>query len=106
VPPGRTVVEFRFPDAPAGTRTWWLVITADEVDVCDADPGYDVAVTVTAKLRHMVEVWRGDRGWWDALRSRTIELDGPAALRRALPHWFTRSVFASVPRPEMRQLTP
>ena len=103
VPAGRTVVQFRFPDAPEGTRTWWLVITADEVDVCDADPGYEVAVIVTANLRHMVEVWRGDRSWSDALRSGTIELDGPAALRRALPRWLTLSVFASVPRPRARR---
>ena len=43
VPPGRTVVSFRFVDVPAKIRNWWLVITAEEVDVCDFDPGYDVA---------------------------------------------------------------
>ncbi|HXM55724.1 MAG TPA: helix-turn-helix domain-containing protein [Candidatus Dormibacteraeota bacterium] len=99
VPDGRTVVQFRFPDAPVGTRTWWLVITPAEADVCDADPGYEVAVTVTASLRRMVEVWRGDRGWSESLRSGAIELDGPSALRRAVPRWFTLSVFAAVPRP-------
>jgi DNA-binding HxlR family transcriptional regulator len=59
VPPGRTVVSFRFNDVPAKIRDWWLVMTAEEVDVCDFDPGYDVAVSVTGSLRRMV----GNLAW-------------------------------------------
>ena len=99
VPDGRTVVQFRFPEAPASTRDWWLVITRQEADVCDVDPGYDVAVTVTSSLRSMVEIWRGDRSWSAALRAGAVEVHGPEALRRAVPSWFTLSGFASVPRP-------
>jgi DNA-binding HxlR family transcriptional regulator len=99
VPDGRTVVQFRFPEVPAHSRDWWLVITPDDADVCDADPGYPVAVTVTASLRRMVEVWRGDLGWPDALRSGAVTLQGPEDLRRAVPQWFTLSVFAAVSRP-------
>jgi DNA-binding HxlR family transcriptional regulator len=99
VPAGRTVVQFSFPDLPAETRDWWLLITPDAVDVCDVDPGYPVAVTVTSALRRMVEIWRGDLGWSDALRSGAVEVTGVAALRRALPRWFTLSTFATVSRP-------
>lgn len=99
VPAGRTVVRFRFPDAPVASRHWWMVITDEDVDVCDVDPGHPVAVTVTAGLRHMVQVWRGDLSWSEALKTGAVELDGPRALRRDLPRWFTLSVFASVPRP-------
>ncbi len=99
VPDGRTTVHFRFPDVPAGVRNWWLVITSGEADVCDVDPGHEVAVTVTASLRAMVEVWRGDRDWTDALRSGSVDLTGPESLRRAVPRWFTLSPFAVVPRP-------
>lgn len=98
VPHGRSVVRFRFPDAPARARDWWMVITAEEADVCDVDPGHPVAVTVTATLRPMIEVWRGDLEWSDALGSGAIEVSGPEALRRSLPRWFTLSAFASVPR--------
>jgi DNA-binding HxlR family transcriptional regulator len=98
-PPGRTVVQFRFPDVPPNVRDWWMVITSDDADVCDADPGFGVAVTVTASLRRMVEIWRGDVGWSRALRSGAVEVRGPEALRRAVPRWFTLSAFASVPRP-------
>ena len=99
VPEGRTVVQFRFPDAPTKARDWWMVITADDADVCDVDPGHPVAVTVSGSLRRMVEVWRGDSGWSDVLRSGEIEVSGPEALRRHLPRWFTLPVLASVPRP-------
>ena len=99
VPDGRTVIRFRFPDAPSETRDWWLVITRDEADVCDADPGYNVTVTVTARVRSMVEVWRGDLSWSEALRAGGVEVLGPEALRRGVPRWFRLSTFASVPRP-------
>jgi DNA-binding HxlR family transcriptional regulator len=99
VPPGRTVVHFRFMDAPAKARDWWMVITAEDADVCDVDPGYPVGVTVRARLRQMTEVWRGDLAWSEALRSGAVEVGGREVLRRALPQWFTLSVFASVPRP-------
>lgn len=98
VPETRTVVHFLFPDVPAKSRRWWLVITTDGVDVCDTDPGYDVSVTVTADLRRMTQIWRGDVSWSDALRSDAVALEGPSTLRRALPHWFKRSPFASIPR--------
>ena len=99
IPDGRTVVQFRFPDAPSDVRDWWLVITRGEVDVCDVDPGHAVAVTVTASLRSMVNLWRGDLSWSNALRAGAVEVHGPEGLRRAVPGWFTLSGFAAVPRP-------
>jgi len=99
VPAGRTVVQFTFPDAPAKTRNWWLVITAGQADVCDTDPGHPVAVTVTASLRRMTQIWRGDLSWPQAVRLGAIQLSGPQPLRRALPHWLKLSTFAAVPRP-------
>jgi hypothetical protein len=47
----------------------------------------------------MTSVWRGDLRWSDALRSGSIDIQGPESLRRALPGWFTM-YFAGVPRPE------
>jgi DNA-binding HxlR family transcriptional regulator len=98
VPTGRTVIHFSFPDAPAKLRHWWIVITTAEVDVCDADPGHEVAVTVTAGLRDLVRVWRGDASWAEALRSGKVQLAGLPAPRRAFTRWFVQSRFASVPR--------
>ena len=98
VPPGRTVVSFSFVDLPAKTRDWWLVLTPEAVDVCDFDPGYDVAVSVAGTLRRMVEIWRGDLGWQAAIRSGSVQLRGPERFRRAVPKWFPASHFAGVAR--------
>jgi hypothetical protein len=54
---------------------------------------------VTGSLRRLTEVWRGDVSWPDALRSDTLAIHGPVALRQALPGWFTLSDFAPVTRP-------
>jgi len=72
-------------DAPGRDRAWWLVITSDEADVCDTDPGHPVAATVTASLRDMINVWRGDVSWSGAVGLGALEVDGPEATRRALP---------------------
>lgn len=99
LPDGRTVVEFRFTDAVAGRRAWWLVLTPAEADVCDVDPGFPVALTVSGGLRRMTEIWRGDLSWDQAIRSGQVVVAGPAALRRSLPRWLSPSKFAAVPRP-------
>ncbi|WP_123670270.1 winged helix-turn-helix transcriptional regulator [Actinocorallia herbida] len=95
VPGGRTVVLFRFPDASPRERDWWLVIADGDADVCDTDPGHDVAVTLTAPLRRMVDLWRGALTWPTALRSESVTLQGPEPLRRALPTWFLLPAYSS-----------
>ncbi len=101
VPDGRTVIQFRFSDdviAP-NARNWWLVITADAVDVCDFDPGHHVAVTVQTTLRTLIRLWRGDIGWPEALRSGDLALTGETYAQRALPRWLKLSSLAPTPRP-------
>ena len=99
VPPGRTVIHFSFPDVRQGRRHWWLVINPEEVDVCDTDPGYPVTVTVTTKLRTMVQIWRGDREWREASATGELQIEASATNRRACPTWFALSSFARVSRP-------
>ncbi|GAA1401127.1 winged helix-turn-helix transcriptional regulator [Catellatospora coxensis] len=99
-PGGRTVLRFAFHDVARPLRDWWLVITPEDVDVCDDDPGHEVAVTVTASLRGLIRVWLGEQSWADGLRRGELAIEGPQALRRALPSWFRTNVFATVPRPE------
>ncbi|GGL02497.1 winged helix-turn-helix transcriptional regulator [Mangrovihabitans endophyticus] len=99
LPAGRTVVEFCFTDVrPPHRHRWWLVLTRSDADVCDADPGFDVSVTVESTLRRMVEIFRGDSSWAGALRSGAVTLHGPAELRRAMPGWIRQSGYAAVPR--------
>ncbi|HEX2894218.1 MAG TPA: helix-turn-helix domain-containing protein [Marmoricola sp.] len=98
MPDGRTVLEFRFPEVRGSGGRWWIVVGSDGVDLCDADPGHDVTVSVTTSLRTLTCLWRGDIGWKDAA-AKGLAVDGPSWARAALPRWLRLSVFAPVPRP-------
>jgi DNA-binding HxlR family transcriptional regulator len=101
VPGGRTVLRFCFSDVPAPARHWWMLITPDDVDLCDFDPGLPEHATVEADLRTLSMVWRGDLSWPEALRSGRVRVQGPGWARRALPRWLGQSAFATVPRPAL-----
>lgn len=99
MPQQRTVLAFHFPDIEPRTRDWWIVVGPDaEVDVCDVDPGYPVTVGLSATLRTMVDVWRGDVGWMQAVRRGDLVLAGSRHSCRAVQHWLKLSPFAGVPR--------
>jgi DNA-binding HxlR family transcriptional regulator len=95
-PRSRTVLALDFPDVEPRQRHWWLVVAGDDVDVCDADPGYEVTATVRTELRTLTRLWRGEGDWPEALRARTVDVQGPAAVRRALPEWLGMSGLAQL----------
>jgi len=105
MPDGRTVLKFQFPDVRGPAARWWIVVATEGVDVCDSDPGYAVTMSITASLKTMTALWRGDITWAQAGRDG-LELDGPAWARRALPHWLRLSTFANVPRPALEGAVP
>ena len=63
-------------------RSWWVLIGADDVDVCIKDPGFEVAATITADLSTYVRVYLGHVPLATALRSR--QRGGPAAFEQGL----------------------
>jgi DNA-binding HxlR family transcriptional regulator len=85
-PPGRTVLHFRLDGAPRQRRYWWIVVQhgdEDDVDVCLTDPGYPVALTVSGKLRTLVDVLMGDVKLVEVLRQDLLLLEGePKLIRR------------------------
>jgi DNA-binding HxlR family transcriptional regulator len=100
IPPGTTVVRFDLGGVAPRQRTWWMVLTPAEVDVCDLDPGHEVAATVAGTLRDLVAIWRGDRSWAESLRAGTVAISGTERVRRKVPLWFRPGNFAAVPRPD------
>ena len=99
VPPRRTVVAFEFSDVAPRVAHWWIVITADDVEVCDDDPGDEPAAVVRTSLRSLTEVWRGDRSWAHAHRAGSLEVVASRDVQGSVAQWFTLSPFAGIPRP-------
>lgn len=100
LPQGRTVLAIVLDGTPPELRDWWLILTPDEVDVCDYNPGFGTDLTLQAPTETLVRIWRGELGWDHALRTSDLELHGPTELRRQIKHWFQLSPFANVARPE------
>ncbi|TJZ79301.1 helix-turn-helix transcriptional regulator [Rhodococcus oryzae] len=98
-PRGRTVVAFEFDDVAARAGRWWLCVTGDEADVCDYDPGFGVTATVATGLRTLIEVWRGDRSWEQALTSGRVTISGPSSVAREVPAWLGQMNLAATVRP-------
>jgi DNA-binding HxlR family transcriptional regulator len=98
MPPGRTVIEFRFPDAPVDVRRFWLVNTDGIVEMCLKHPGFDVDLQVEAPVRRFVEAWRGLRSLRREIAAGVVRLEGPSQLRRAFPDWLLLSELAPFPR--------
>lgn len=98
-PRARTTVAFILGGVEPKASRWWLTVSDGQADVCDFDPGYEVAGTVQADLRSLIEIWRGDAGWARAVLDGSVALSGPADVRRAIPKWLGQSTAAAIPRP-------
>jgi len=98
-PSGLTVLALTFPDVESRAAHWWICVRDGEVDVCDYDPGFDVAARLTLSLRTLSEIWRGDRSWASAASGELVDIDASSSIRRAVPRWIGQSSAASVPRP-------
>jgi hypothetical protein len=89
-------VRFGFTDLPASKRSWWLVSDGEEIDLCPADPGFEVGLYVTTDLQTMTRVFMGDLAMKSAIASGRIELDGTRELRQRLERWLGLSGFAGI----------
>jgi DNA-binding HxlR family transcriptional regulator len=98
-PRARTTLAFHLDGVAPKASRWWLVVAEGTADMCDFDPGYDVAGTVETNLRTLTRIWRGDVGWSRALLDGSVALSGPADVRRAIPSWLGQSRNSATPRP-------
>ncbi|WP_332744563.1 winged helix-turn-helix transcriptional regulator [Hydrogenophaga sp.] len=90
----RTVVHFRFSDAPVAERQWWLVVEHHEADLCRDDPGHDVSVLVESTVRALTEIWTGDGDPAQKIRAGDLTVQGAGRNGQRLWRWLGRSMFA------------
>lgn len=100
------VVNFRFRDARAGERQWWLVVEDGTVDLCRDDPGRDVTVVVDATVRGLTEVWSGDRTPEESIAAGAVRIDGARRDAARLWQWLGSSAFAPTRRRAVRLQAP
>jgi DNA-binding HxlR family transcriptional regulator len=98
-PRSRTTVAFHLDGVAPKASRWWLVVAEGQTDVCDFDPGFEVAATIATRLRTLTHIWRGDLSWQHALLDGSVAVFGPSDVRRSIPAWLGQSTLAAVPRP-------
>jgi DNA-binding HxlR family transcriptional regulator len=91
----RFIVEFRFSGVPTNRSRFWLIFKDGEVDLCQRDPGFDVALAVTAHIRTMTRVWLGHLPLDAAIRTQELRLEGDRKAVRSFQQWFRISVLAA-----------
>ncbi|WP_298933183.1 helix-turn-helix domain-containing protein [uncultured Ramlibacter sp.] len=93
-PAGRTVVHFRFRDAPVAERSWWLVVEHGSADLCRDDPGHEVTVVVDSTVRSLTEIWTGDSDPKQEIGAGLLVVQGAGRQGQSLWRWLGRSMFA------------
>ena len=93
LPDRRVVVQFLYHDLPSSKRDWWLIIEPHgDVDLCWADPGFEVDLFVSTDLRTMTAIWMGVTS---VARERDrFEFSGPRELSDSMQSWLGLSPFA------------
>jgi hypothetical protein len=96
LPPRRVVIQYDFYGARRGS--YWLVMERADVSVCLQHPRFEIDLRVTADLEAFYCVWLGRIPLGQALRERSVRLDGMPGAVRAFPQWFAWSPMAEVVR--------
>lgn len=106
-PAGRTVMHFRLEGEPSRQRYWWLVVDASaetDVDVCRADPGHPVTLTVTTTVRAMADLLGENAELGESLRRGLLQLDGDRELARNFETLFAFEAGSGVMRPNLPEV--
>lgn len=90
----RVVIHFRFRDAGARERRWWLVVENGEADLCRDDPGHELTLIVESTVRALTEIWTGDSEPRTELTAGRLRVAGAGRDVRDLWRWLGRSMFA------------
>ena len=97
LPDRRTVIQFLYRDLPASKRSWWLVVEPNaEVDLCRADPGFDVDLYVATDLRTMTAIWMGLTTV--EKEGAKVALTGASEVASTMQTWLGLSPFAGEPK--------
>lgn len=98
LPTGRSTIQFLYPELAPAYQNYWLVIDSGRVELCQADPGFEIDLLVTSSLRTMTSVWMGHAKLEAEIKSGRVQLDGDPRLAGAMQKWLKLSIFAQAER--------
>ena len=75
-------------------KRWWLVLEAQEVDLCLKDPGHEIDIALVTDLLSLTQIYMGDLSLERARSTGKVKISGPRALTQHMSSWFARSYFA------------
>ena len=93
MPPRRYTIQFRYPELP-NRRDWWLVVERQDVDLCQADPGFEVDLYVETSLKSMTSIWMGMATVQSEMTAGRFQADGDKEIVRSMQAWLGLSPFA------------
>ncbi len=94
LPDRRVVIQFLYPELPASKRNWWLVVEeTGRVELCWADPGFDIDLYVSVDLRTMTAVWMGLITVDSA--ADKMQMTGSRSIAKTMQTWLGLSPFAA-----------
>ena len=82
LPDRRVVLAFVLDDRP---ERFWVVVEAVGCSVCEADPGFDVDVTIRAELADYYRIFYDQLDVATAVKSGRLQFEGESALVRRMP---------------------
>ncbi len=95
LPRRQCCIQFSYGDVSAKQRNWWLLVSAaGVVDLCNADPGYEIDLLVSGSLRAMTSVWMGISTIKAESANGALDVSGEPAIASAMQEWLGLSPFA------------
>ncbi|MCE8515510.1 helix-turn-helix transcriptional regulator [Ruegeria pomeroyi] len=97
LPPGRTVVRFNFSDATSPASTYWLVVRPGvPVELCAADPGFEVDLFIETGVSVMTGIYLGRMSYGREIDSGRFFMSGDKRLEKTIGRWLRLSMYAGV----------
>ena len=94
LPDHRAVIQFLYPELPKSKQRWWLVIEPEgNVDLCWADPGFEIDLYVSTDLRTMTAIWMGLTTV--KKESKNMDFIGDRKIAATMQIWLGLSPFAA-----------
>ena len=95
LPKRRSTIAYHFIDTEPARQNYWLVVETDgTVDLCNADPGFEVDLFITGSLRAMTAIWMGVTTVKQEVEAKELEIQGDKAMASAMQEWLGLSPFA------------